>query len=241
MSLLARTLLFIREVLFGRESRMHECHRCGQVLPESEFYRLPSKKGTLATQCKSCLLAYKREHRARLSARELIPTPEGEKACPRCGVNKALAEGFHRDRGRPNGHMHICKECNIIQVRRFREKHHEVIKERKRQEYAADPKKYRDLRRKRVFGVGPADYERLLMEQDGVCAICRQPERTHNKWGPLKNLAVDHDHATGIMRGLLCAQCNKGIGNLGESIERLEAAATYLYRHRLALALEESA
>jgi hypothetical protein len=56
-----------------------------------------------------------------------------------------------------------------------------------------------------------------------VCAICRQPERT-----PGRALAVDHDHATGEVRGLLCGNCNRGIGFLGDSAELLESAAGYL-------------
>lgn len=78
------------------------------------------------------------------------------------------------------------------------------------------------------FGITPDQYQEMLDSQNGVCAICEGPERSTDKKGSIKALAVDHDHATGAMRGLLCANCNKGIGNLGDNVDTLIAAAAYL-------------
>jgi hypothetical protein len=70
-------------------------------------------------------------------------------------------------------------------------------------------------------------YEELLRQQNGVCAICGRPEiRTYN--GKVKNLSVDHDHETGEVRGLLCYKCNLGIGQFEDSIELLDKAKKYL-------------
>lgn len=82
----------------------------------------------------------------------------------------------------------------------------------------------------KAYGLTPEEYERLLLAQNGVCAICRQPEK-YKLYGKLKRLAVDHDHATNRVRGLLCHNCNIGIGNLGDSASRLRSAADYLERH----------
>lgn len=69
----------------------------------------------------------------------------------------------------------------------------------------------------------------MLASQDGVCAICERPEKVIDpRNGRIKALAVDHDHGTGDIRGLLCQNCNKGLGNLGDSVEILMAAAAYL-------------
>lgn len=71
------------------------------------------------------------------------------------------------------------------------------------------------------FGITLEEYDALLDAQDGRCAICgARPEG--------RMLDVDHDHATGIVRGLLCNNCNRGIGHLGDDAERLLAAAAYL-------------
>lgn len=78
------------------------------------------------------------------------------------------------------------------------------------------------------FGLTPDQYLEMLNAQGGVCAICEAPESSTDAKGRIKALAVDHDHATGAIRGLLCANCNKGIGNLGDSVETLIAAAAYL-------------
>lgn len=62
------------------------------------------------------------------------------------------------------------------------------------------------------------DIERLTLEQDGKCAICGSEER----------LCVDHDHATGAVRALLCNGCNLGIGSFRDDPSRLSAAIDYL-------------
>lgn len=63
----------------------------------------------------------------------------------------------------------------------------------------------KQLRRK--FGMTPADYERMLEAQKHLCAICRQQQRPSHI-----RLAVDHDHDTGQVRGLLCTPCNRWLG-----------------------------
>lgn len=75
------------------------------------------------------------------------------------------------------------------------------------------------------------NYDRLRLEQNDLCAICRSPETGKNKGGVLRRLSVDHDHATGAIRALLCSHCNRMLGHARESIEVLESAIGYLKRH----------
>ena len=70
-------------------------------------------------------------------------------------------------------------------------------------------------------------YFKILNEQDGKCAICKNQETRKHK-GKLRNLSVDHCHATGIVRGLLCSRCNISIGKFEDNSELLRSAADYL-------------
>jgi hypothetical protein len=89
---------------------------------------------------------------------------------------------------------------------------------------------YRDKQLRRDFGITMADYQKMLLEQNGVCDICSRPE-TALRWGELQPLAVDHCHTSGKVRALLCHKCNVGIGSFGDDPERLRRAAAYLERH----------
>lgn len=78
------------------------------------------------------------------------------------------------------------------------------------------------------------DYLKLLIKQKNVCAICKKPESIiSGKVNRVpKRLAIDHDHKTGKIRGLLCHRCNVSIGSMQESTELLQAAIDYLKKHR---------
>jgi len=74
------------------------------------------------------------------------------------------------------------------------------------------------LRRLKKYKLSAEEYDALLAQQSGLCAICRTAEPT----------AVDHDHATGRVRGLLCLKCNAAIGLVGDSPSVLRNAISYL-------------
>lgn len=115
-----------------------------------------------------------------------------EKTCRLCGLSKP-PEDFPRDRGRI---LSRCKAC----VREYAIEWRTRPGRRERQS---------ELRRNfnlAQFGLRRADYERLLTAQNGVCAICSGQCPTGRR------LAVDHDHATGRVRALLCFVCNSRVG-----------------------------
>jgi len=99
--------------------------------------------------------------------------------------------------------------------------------ERRRRDVGKD--KIRQLKWK--FGVTAEWFHGTMEEQKGVCAICHKAETSRFK-GTLKDLAVDHCHATGKVRGLLCSKCNTMLGLSGDSISTLESAITYLKKHQ---------
>jgi len=82
---------------------------------------------------------------------------------------------------------------------------------------------------KHEYGITLLEYEALLAKQNGVCAICQQPEKTlDRKQNKLRRLAVDHCHTTDKIRGLLCFECNTGIGKFGDNPQLIERAAEYV-------------
>ena len=80
---------------------------------------------------------------------------------------------------------------------------------------------YRKCMLKRRYGITIDDYEEMFSKQNGKCAICKGDCMTG------RNLAVDHDHDTNKVRGLLCSKCNQGLGQF-KNIELLQRAIDYL-------------
>jgi hypothetical protein len=80
------------------------------------------------------------------------------------------------------------------------------------------------------YGMTEDDYNEMYVKQRGVCAVCFKPETCLSNNGKIKRLAVDHDHETGEVRGLLCNNCNRAIGLLGDDLDILQSAIDYLDR-----------
>lgn len=90
----------------------------------------------------------------------------------------------------------------------------------------------KSLKLKKAYGITLEQYNEFSDFCSNVCGICDKPCPSGRK------LAVDHEHSTGIIRGLLCINCNKGIGNFKDSVELMEAAIHYLKSYKEAV--EES-
>ena len=114
------------------------------------------------------------------------------------------------------------RERRKAQHRAYYAVHKEQIKERQRRRSWA--KKLSDFWRRlaRFYGISREQYEGLLAKQGGVCGICRKP--------PQEPLCVDHSHATGRVRGLLCRKCNTGLGSYDDDASVMAAGIAYLRR-----------
>ena len=131
-----------------------------------------------------------------------------------------------------DGLQSYCRACKSLYDRNYRL----INKERR----AANAKNYNLIHRKKIaaysrqrkYGVSPEKYDKLFMQQSGVCAICHQPEVTEGiRRGVTrvaKSMAVDHDHESGNVRGLLCRLCNTSLGGFRDNIGILESAIRYL-------------
>lgn len=123
-------------------------------------------------------------------------------------------------------------------ARRYRDNNREKVREQGRRHAAAFRARNPELLEKRErirsvarYGLTLEEYELRLAAQGGVCAICSQPE-TASFRGKVRSLSVDHNHETGTVRQLLCAQCNWLVGKLETGDPSyLDAVADYLRRH----------
>ena len=114
------------------------------------------------------------------------------------------------------------REKNRKDARKWRATHPEKDRENKRDWYAdhrESASKRQRARNKCRYGLLPGDYESMLDMQDGRCAVCGRGDR---------RLCIDHNHVTGVVRGLLCFGCNTSIGLLNDSPDLLQAAIDYL-------------
>ncbi len=94
--------------------------------------------------------------------------------------------------------------------------------------YRRNTQAYRAKWIKWRYGITQSDYDRILAEQGGVCAICACATSNCSQAGKLKHMFIDHDHATLQVRGLLCSQCNMAVGVVQDDIKRARALLEYL-------------
>lgn len=171
------------------------------------------KRTRVCQECRAKFITRNERPPLETNKRRLLAQVATQKVC--CGCKQALpVERF----GKKDKDLFrsYCKACEC---------------ERRRNSYGK-----RSLRW--VYGLTPDQYESLQQQQAGICMICRNPEigrRGARKFA----LAIDHDHKTNRVRGLLCNKCNLGIGNFNDDPERLEAAAAYLRRARESVAAEQ--
>lgn len=106
--------------------------------------------------------------------------------------------------------------------KRYRAKHAAKLKEKRKTERALNPDYYRDWHLRNRYGVSLQEYSARLKEQAGRCAICGTEDSVRDSFD------VDHDHVTGEVRGLLCLNCNVGLGSFKDSPVFLAEAVKYL-------------
>jgi Recombination endonuclease VII len=93
------------------------------------------------------------------------------------------------------------------------------------------PDRLRNHDYKRHYGITLDDYNKMFAKQKGKCAICRMPETSMRK-GKIINLAVDHNHKTNKIRGLLCMKCNVVLGYFEKHQSDITKVSRYLEKHK---------
>ena len=153
------------------------------------------------------------------------------KLCSKCSQEKAV-EDFNKDISRKDGLCSTCKQCISIRIKTKR-----VVDTEWRNKVNSSSRNYRKMFPQKIkvssrnaalkhkYGISQEMYLYLLKLQDNKCAICLTsvPKTYGNTF-----FAVDHDHETGKVRGLLCLECNSGIGKLKDNADILRSAIKYL-------------
>ena len=195
---------------------MKTCTKCGIEKPLDEFHRWSLSKDGYRSQCRACRkierkekfrpLSMSKEEYLHLHTLKSLETSE-TKVCVACLEIQPLRD-FSPNKGYRKDVFSRCKSCERV---------------RGTERYSPEDRRKRALK---DYGLSITDYETLLNSQKGLCAICASPEgRTGTR------LYIDHDHSSGLVRGLLCGNCNSGLGMLGDNLEGVEAAAAYLRKN----------
>lgn len=186
------------------------CLKCDSVKPHSEFHT-----GTRGA-CKKCLSRVRPAVCLRCGVHWELNRPgvppklcancdTSHKYCHKCGEIKPR-NAFNAASGTRTRLNDACRSCA----------------QKWFQERGSQLKRARDLATK--YGITLDNWDAMLAAQRGKCACCRGDLRIKP--------AVDHCHETMAIRGILCSECNTGIGKLGDNIEGLQRAETYLWSSR---------
>lgn len=146
------------------------------------------------------------------------------KLCTRCKVNKE-ARDFYKNSAASSGLHPSCISCVKNTYKKSRELFPDRCKLQSRKQHRLHPERNREKQYKRSYGISLQEFERLNLQQKALCAICNQPQRDELK---KRALYVDHNHETGVVRGLLCFDCNIMLGHAKDNITTLQNAIAYL-------------
>jgi hypothetical protein len=135
----------------------------------------------------------------------------GWKKCYLCKTIKEC-DSFYKSKTGAQKRRGECKQCSNNVTKNYQAKYPELKKTYDQ-----------NHRLKNIFGITIEQYTELGNKHGWKCCICEKTE-TENK----RKLAIDHDHSTGRIRGILCGNCNRGIGNLKDSVSLLQKAINYL-------------
>ena len=152
------------------------------------------------------------------------------KQCASCKIFKHISAFSVYSSGNPKKR---CKPCqNIIEQKRRHKRlatepgHAAVLRKRANKWSAKNRKKLQGYKLKYKFGITASQRNKMIHEQNGLCAICDEDLSTSFR------VSVDHNHKTGKVRGILCNNCNLGLGIFRDSIELIQKAQTYLEKHK---------
>ncbi len=132
------------------------------------------------------------------------------KICSKCKHAKLLQE-FSKQKACKDGHSPWCKKCALAYNKEYCRKNKDKVarwckksrEKRKKRDLKGYKRSYRNTQLKYLYNITLEDYDKLFKQQRGCCSVCKRPQSKLTR-----TLAVDHNHQTGKIRGLLCDLCN---------------------------------
>lgn len=150
---------------------------------------------------------------------------DGRKPCPRCNERKPFSE-FPKNKRMFHGIGSYCKPCtNAMQTeRRATPEGAQAHRNASKKWRQSNNERHRDNSARWRYGVDHGTYDQMLATQEGKCAICGVTE----PGAKAERFSIDHCHGSQVVRGLLCNNCNNGLGRFKDDPDRLRKAAAYL-------------
>lgn len=156
--------------------------------------------------------------------------------CSHCKI--ALASSEFTNSQQRRGNSRWCRPCvkennrlyNLKRPARPRSSMTpEQVEARRQLDRLKDPRKVADRWFRYRYGLTVDQVDKMIEQQDGLCAICREPEtKTDPRTRQPRRLSVDHDHRTGLPRRMLCQRCNWVLSHVDDDIEMLKQFIDYL-------------
>lgn len=198
------------------------CKDCGQTKPIAEFHNNKTEPDGHSFYCKPCTLARMKRPKTKPPK---VKAPEGMKHCTRCVQTKPLSE-FSRSSTTWDGYYNRCKDCSYEVHNAWRLNNLKKAAADQKRWRDEHPERFKDIGRKRRYGIPHGWYAETLATQNGKCAACGVLQ-TEGKG----TFHIDHCHVTNKVRALLCHNCNLAVGHLHNDPEIAEAVKQYLLKH----------
>lgn len=195
------------------------CLTCNEYKSLDQFRVRKERGNTPRKMCRSCELKANNERatNARIAFEETHT-----KQCSECSEHKLYIH-FPTVKNRKTGRLKYCNACESLVLAKRGEKY-QAYRKQSTSEYGIDnAETIRNRKIKKIYGITQEEYRAICDAQEYKCAICQETPSV---------LVIDHDHSTGKVRGLLCRQCNSGIGMLKDDIVIVENAFRYLEKAR---------
>jgi len=205
------------------------CRKCGEEKSLDDFHRSNNSPDGRQYRCKPCAISAARQR--------ALDNPEAKKLADqkygksdKCKANrKARRDGPEGDRIKAQKREAYYRnhevELDKLRQRQMDPEYQTKARERLAKWQANDPRGQWRLSLKMHYSLTLDDYDAMVLRQEGRCDICNDILDKPN---------VDHCHASGKVRALLCGHCNRGLGYFRDRPEVIRAAAAYIEIHKVA-------